>query len=57
MGMAAYTTNPSLTQEAEAGGSLKFQATLVYRSNSRTARARQRNSASNREGEENSIFV
>jgi hypothetical protein len=36
--------NPS-TQEAEAGRSLEFEATLVYRVNSRTARATQRNLA------------
>jgi hypothetical protein len=39
--MVAYTFNPS-TQEAEAGGSLEFEASLVYRLNSRTVRAIQK---------------
>ena len=33
----------SSTQEAEAGGSLEFGASLVYREHSKTARATQRN--------------
>jgi hypothetical protein len=37
-----HTFNPS-TWEAEAGGSLEFEASLVYRASSRTARATQRN--------------
>ena len=37
--------NPS-TWEAEAGGFLEFQASLVYRVSSRTARATQRNPVS-----------
>jgi hypothetical protein len=40
----AYTFNPN-TWEAQAGGSL-FKASLVYRVNSRTARATQRNRVS-----------
>jgi hypothetical protein len=40
----AYTFNPN-TWEAQAGGSL-FKASLVYRVNSRTARATQRNPVS-----------
>jgi hypothetical protein len=39
--MVAHTFNPS-TQEAEAGRSLEFKASLVYRASSRTARATQR---------------
>jgi hypothetical protein len=37
-----HTFNPS-TQEAKAGGSLEFQASLVYRYSSRIARTPQRN--------------
>ena len=37
-----HTFNP-ITQEAEAGGSLEFKASLVYRASSWTARATQRN--------------
>jgi hypothetical protein len=40
--MVAHAFNPS-TQEAEAGGFLEFEASLVYRVSSRTARAIQRN--------------
>jgi hypothetical protein len=36
----------SSTQEAEAGGSLEFKASLVYRASSRAARATQRNPVS-----------
>jgi hypothetical protein len=38
----AHTFSPH-TWEAEAGGFLEFQASLVYRVSSRTARATQRN--------------
>jgi hypothetical protein len=41
----AHAFDPS-TQEAEAGGSLEFEASLFYRVSSRTARATQRNSVS-----------
>ena len=41
----AHTFNPS-TWEAEAGGFLSFQASLVYIVSSRTARAIQRNPVS-----------
>jgi hypothetical protein len=41
----AHAFNPS-TREAEAGGFLKFEASLVYRVSSRTARAMQRNPVS-----------
>jgi hypothetical protein len=37
-----HAFNPS-TQEAEAGGFLEFEASLVYRVSSRTARATQKN--------------
>jgi hypothetical protein len=40
----AHTFNPS-TQEAEAGGPFEFKANLVYRVNSRRAKATQRNPA------------
>jgi len=40
--VVAHTFNPS-TWEAEAGGSLEFKASLVYRVSSRTARATKRN--------------
>ena len=43
-GMVAHAFNPS-TQEAEAGES-EFEASLVYKVSSRTARARQRNPVS-----------
>lgn len=36
-GVVAHTFSPS-TWEAEAGGSLVFEASLVYRATSRTAR-------------------
>ena len=42
--MVAHAFNPS-TWEAEAGGS-EFEASLVYRVSSRTARATQRNPVS-----------
>jgi hypothetical protein len=44
-GVVAHTFNPS-TWEAEAGGSLEFEASLVYKVSSRTARAIQRNPVS-----------
>jgi hypothetical protein len=40
--VVAHAFNPS-TWEAEAGGFLESEATLVYRVSSRTARATQRN--------------
>jgi hypothetical protein len=40
--VVAHTFSTS-TQEAEAGGSLKFEASLVYRVSSRTARTIQEN--------------
>jgi hypothetical protein len=40
--VAAHAFDPS-TREAEAGGFLEFEASLVYRVSSRTARATQRN--------------
>jgi hypothetical protein len=43
--VVAHTFNPS-TQEAEAGGSLEFEASLVYRVGSGTVRAIQRNPVS-----------
>jgi len=43
--VVAHTFNPS-TWEAEAGGFLSSEASLVYRVNSRTARATQRNPVS-----------
>jgi hypothetical protein len=43
--VVAHTFNPS-TREAEAGGSLEFEASLVYKVSSRTARAIQRNPVS-----------
>jgi hypothetical protein len=43
--VVAYAFNPS-TWEAEAGGFLKVEASLVYRVSSRTARATQRNPVS-----------
>jgi hypothetical protein len=42
--VVAHAFNPS-TQEAEAGG-FEFEASLVYRVSSRTARATQRNPVS-----------
>jgi hypothetical protein len=41
--VVAHAFNLS-TREAEAGGFLEFEASLVYRVSSRTARATQRNS-------------
>jgi hypothetical protein len=43
--VVAHAFNPS-TWEAEAGGSLEFEASLVYRVSSRTTRATQRNPVS-----------
>jgi hypothetical protein len=43
--VVAHAFNPS-TREAEAGGSLEFEASLVYKVSSRTARAIQRNPVS-----------
>jgi hypothetical protein len=40
--VAGHALNPS-TGEAEAGGSLEFEASLVYRVSSRIARTTQRN--------------
>jgi hypothetical protein len=45
--VVAHAFNPS-TWEAEAGGSSEFEASLVYRVSSRTARATQRNPVSGR---------
>jgi hypothetical protein len=45
--MVAHAFNPS-TREAEAGG-FEFGASLVYRVNSRTARATQRNPVSEKQ--------
>jgi hypothetical protein len=44
-GVVAHAFNPS-TREAEAGESLEFEASLVYKVSSRTARAIQRNPVS-----------
>jgi hypothetical protein len=44
-GMVAHAFNPS-TREAEAGGFLEFEASLIYKVSSRTARAIQRNPVS-----------
>jgi hypothetical protein len=41
------------TWEAEAGGSLEFEASLVYRVSSRTARATQRNPVLKKKEKEN----
>jgi hypothetical protein len=43
--VVAHAFNPS-TQEAEAGRSLEFEASLVYRVSSRTAKATHRNPVS-----------
>jgi hypothetical protein len=43
--VVAHAFNPS-TWEAEAGGFSEFEASLVYRVSSRTARATQRNPVS-----------
>jgi hypothetical protein len=43
--VVAHVFNPS-TWEAEVGGSQEFEASLVYRVSSRTARATQRNPVS-----------
>jgi hypothetical protein len=45
LAVVAYVFNPS-TWKAEAGVSLEFEASLVYRVSSRTARATQRNPVS-----------
>ena len=50
--MVAHTFNPS-TWEAEAGGSLEFEASLVYKVSSRTARAIQRNPVSKKQQQQN----
>jgi len=39
--VVAHDFNPS-TEKAEAGGSLEFEASLVYRENCRTAKATQK---------------
>ena len=49
--VVVLTFNPS-TQEAEAGGISEFEASLVYRTISRTARATQRNPVWKGVGEE-----
>jgi hypothetical protein len=43
--VVAHAFNPS-TREAEAGGYLEFEASLVYRVSSKTARATQKNPVS-----------
>jgi hypothetical protein len=48
LGMVACNSTSS-PQEAEAGGSLEFQDSLVYRVSSRIARAIQRNPVSNKQ--------
>ena len=46
--VVVYTFNPSIQEvEAEAGKSLKFEAILIYRASSRTARATQRTLSQN----------
>jgi hypothetical protein len=45
----AHAFNPS-TQEAEAGGSPEFEASLLYRGNSRTTRVSQRKQTKKQEG-------
>ena len=45
LAVVAHAFNPQ-TQEAEAGKSLEFEASLVYGAHSRTARATQRNPVS-----------
>jgi hypothetical protein len=50
--MVAHAFNPS-TREAEAGGSLEFEASLVYKVSSRTARAIQRNPVSKNQKQKN----
>ena len=49
--MVAHAFDPS-TWEAEAGGSLIFKASLVYRVSSRTARAAQRNLVSKKQNKQ-----
>ena len=46
--MVAHAFNPS-TQEAEQADLFKFEASLVYETSFRTARATQRNSASKKQ--------
>jgi Tat protein secretion system quality control protein TatD with DNase activity len=48
--VVVHAFNSSM-QEAEAGVSLEFEASLVYRVSSRTARATQRNAVSNQQEE------
>jgi hypothetical protein len=50
--VVAHAFNPS-TREAEAGGFLEFEASLVYRVSSRTARATQRNPVSKNQKNKN----
>jgi hypothetical protein len=45
--VVVHAFNPS-TREAEAGRSLEFKASLIYRVSSRTARATQRNPVSDK---------
>jgi hypothetical protein len=55
--MVAHAFDPS-TQEAEAGGSLEFEASLAYKMSSRTARAIQRNPVSkNQKKKKNSYAI
>jgi hypothetical protein len=49
-GVVVHAFNPS-TREAEAGGISEFEASLVYRVSSRTARATQRNPVSKKRKE------
>jgi hypothetical protein len=53
-GVVAHTFNPS-TWEAEAGGSLEFEASLVYKVSSRTARAIQRNPVSKKQQQQKNV--
>ena len=48
-GVMVHISNPR-TREAEAGGSLEFETSLVYIVNSRTVRATQRNPVSGEKG-------
>ena len=48
--MVAHAFNPS-TWDAEAGGFIEFETSLVYRVSSRTARATQRNPVSKNQKE------
>jgi hypothetical protein len=50
--VVAHAFKPS-TREAEAGGFLEFEASLVYKVSSRTARATQRNPVSKNKKQKN----